>query len=82
MGGSAGLSSSEVFGVPNAFTRDDGRPWASAPRRLVVHTHTKLFPAGAVVNRIDSFGSGGVAFGAAGSDLHRTGPPVSFVPVH
>ena len=65
-GGSAGLSSSEVFGVPNAFTRDDGRPWASAPRRLVVYTHTKLFPAGAVVNRIDSFGSCGV----------RLGPPV------
>ena len=62
----AGLSSSEVFGVPNAFTRDDGRPWASAPRRLVVDTHTKLFPAGAVVNRIDSFGSCGV----------RLGPPV------
>ena len=62
-GGSAGLSSSEVFGVPNAFTRDDGRPWASAPRRLVVDTHTKLFPAGAVVNRIDSFGSCGVRLG-------------------
>ena len=62
-GGSAGLSSSEVFGVPNAFTRDDGRPWVSAPRRLAVHTHTKLFPAGAVVNRIDSFGSGGVRLG-------------------
>ena len=81
-GGSAGLSSSEVFGVPNAFTRDDGRPWASAPRRLVVYTHTKILPAGAVVNRIDSFGSRGGAFGAAGSDLHRTGSTVSFVPVH
>ena len=77
-----GLSSSEVFGVPNAFTRDGGRPWTSAPRRLVVYTHTKILPAGAVVNRIDSFGSRGVAFGAAGSDLHRTGPTVSFVPVH
>ena len=77
-----GLSSSEVFGVPNAFTRDGGRPWTSAPRRLVVYTHTKILPAGAVVNRIDSFGSRGVAFGAAGSDLHRTGPTVSFVPVY
>ena len=34
------------------------------------------------MNRIDSFGSGGVAFGAAGSDLYRTGPTVSFVPVY
>ena len=77
-----GLSSSEVFGVPNAFTRDGGRPWTSAPRRLVVYTHTKILPAGAVANRIDSFGSRGGAFGAAGSDLHRTGSTVSFVPVH
>ena len=78
----AGLSSSEVFGVPNAFTRDGGRPWTSAPRRLVVYTHTKILPAGAVANRIDSFGSRGGAFGAAGSDLQGTGPTVSFVPVY
>ena len=59
----AGLSSSEVFGVPNAFTRDDGRPWASAPRRLVVQTHIQSSPAGAVVDRIDPFGSCGARWG-------------------